>query len=596
MGKNFKLEILQILQKERNRFISASELASLLKLSERTIYRHIKLLNKDLEEKGIKITSTPGLGYQLIGISKDSERLLLSPVTNDINLEGDIQNFIVENLLNNCMVSLESILSTFFISESTLYRIIYSINLTMESSKAKIGIKKANIILKGSNLAKLKFLIGILLSSELNHSTSQYKSIIEDFYRDRNNIKIFLLEDYFSKKLLRDFDRKILEWALFIKMRQTKKRNLRELIQDNDISILLNEFEEINGLKTKEKLFNIVDSSLSIFLSDSFRRENSYSIYVDNLVNHLQTLIKQKLNALYVENKLLSRITEEYPLEYQVSGLMAYQIELAFNLPLNKHDVGFVTLYLATINRNNEFVDRSISTVIISDSLSTGFLCREKVQNYLPMLEVIEVLPEWEVENHDFKKYDLIINLTSSNISEEIPLITISNPFDHELIKQIETKVRELNVIPLNQLELISQDVVILSGQNKEEIIATLLDVDIRDTAEKQIIKRQIIEREKITSTEIGNKVAIPHTIVNKLSETKIIIGIHEEGIIWSKEKVKVIILILFSDKTVAQEQLIRKIYNFTRNTDKLNEFIQNKELRILREYVKGEHYGSTNR
>ena len=596
MGKNFKLDILQILQKERNRFISASELASLLKLSERTIYRHIKLLNKDLEEKGIKITSTPGLGYQLIGISKDSERLLLSPVTNDINLEGDIQNFIVENLLNNCMVSLESILSTFFISESTLYRIIYSINLTMESSKAKIGIKKANIVLKGSNLAKLKFLIGILLSSELNHSTIQYKNIIEDFYRNRNNIKVFLLEDYFSKKLLRDFDRKILEWALFIKMRQTKKRNLRELIQDNDISILLNEFEEINGLKTKEKLFNIVDSSLSIFLTDSFRRENSYSIYVDNLVNHLQTLIKQKSNALYVENKLLSRITEEYPLEYQVSGLMAYQIELAFNLPLNKHDVGFVTLYLATINRNNEFVDRSISTVIISDSLSTGFLCREKVQNYLPMLEVIEVLPEWEVENHDFKKYDLIINLTSSNISEEIPLITISNPFDHELIKQIETKVRELNVIPLNQLELISQDVVILSGQNKEEIIATLLDVDIRDTAEKQIIKRQIIEREKITSTEIGNKVAIPHTIVNKLNETKIIIGIHEEGIIWSKEKVKVIILILFSDKTVAQEQLIRKIYNFTRNTDKLNEFIQNKELRILREYVKGEHYGSTNR
>ena len=596
MGKNFKLDILQILQKERNRFISASELASLLKLSERTIYRHIKLLNKDLEEKGIKITSTPGLGYQLIGISKDSERLLLSPASNDINLEGDVQNFIVENLLNNCMVSLESILSTFFISESTLYRIIYSINLTMESSKAKIGIKKANIVLKGSNLAKLKFLIGILLSSELNHSTIQYKNIIEDFYRNRNNIKVFLLEDYFSKKLLRDFDRKILEWALFIKMRQTKKRTLRELIQDNDISILLNEFEEINGLKTKEKLFNIVDSSLAIFLSDSFRRENSYSIYVNNLVNHLQTLIKQKSNALYVENKLLSRITEEYPLEYQVSGLMAYQIELAFNLPLNKHDVGFVTLYLATINRNNEFVDRSISTVIISDSLSTGFLCREKVQNYLPMLEVIEVLPEWEVENHDFKKYDLIINLTSSNISEEIPLITISNPFDHELIKQIETKVRELNVIPLNQLELISQDVVILSGKNKEEIIATLLDVEIKNTAEKQIIKRQIIEREKITSTEIGNKVAIPHTIVNKLNETKIIIGIHEEGIIWGKEKVKVIILILFSDKTVAQEQLIRKIYNFTRNTDKLDEFIQNKELRILQEYVKGEHYGSINR
>ena len=59
-------------------------------------------------------------------------------------------------------------------------------------------------------------------------------------------------------------------------------------------------------------------------------------------------------------------------------------------------------------------------------------------------------------------------------------------------------------------------------------------------------ILQQILEREKITSTAIGNAVAIPHTILDSLEETKIIVGIKEDGILWEGDIVRLVFLIVF--------------------------------------------------
>ena len=55
-------------------------------------------------------------------------------------------------------------------------------------------------------------------------------------------------------------------------------------------------------------------------------------------------------------------------LEYQVSGLLAYQIELAFDIQLNKNDVGFIALYLATLNKKKDLNGENIKGVIISNT------------------------------------------------------------------------------------------------------------------------------------------------------------------------------------------------------------------------------------
>ena len=61
LSLNEKLSVLQILQKNSNKYITANEIANLLGISERTVYRYIKAVNQDLKDKEVEIVSTPGL-------------------------------------------------------------------------------------------------------------------------------------------------------------------------------------------------------------------------------------------------------------------------------------------------------------------------------------------------------------------------------------------------------------------------------------------------------------------------------------------------------------------------------------------------------
>ncbi|WKK94956.1 PTS sugar transporter subunit IIA [Clostridioides difficile] len=64
-----------------------------------------------------------------------------------------------------------------------------------------------------------------------------------------------------------------------------------------------------------------------------------------------------------------------------------------------------------------------------------------------------------------------------------------------------------------------------------------------RDFIEESSIK-SIIDRENISSTEIGNLVAIPHTIVKGDKKSIIGVGILENPIIWDKQEVQLVFMV----------------------------------------------------
>ena len=57
LSLNEKLSVLQILQKNSNKYITANEIANLLGISERTVYRYIKAVNQDLKAQEVEIVS-----------------------------------------------------------------------------------------------------------------------------------------------------------------------------------------------------------------------------------------------------------------------------------------------------------------------------------------------------------------------------------------------------------------------------------------------------------------------------------------------------------------------------------------------------------
>ena len=157
----------------------------------------------------------------------------------------------------------------------------------------------------------------------------------------------------------------------------------------------------------------------------------------------------------------------------------------------------------------------------------------------------------------------------------------------------IAEKLRDIRQSSVEGVRLLPKAVHQLASISREEVLAELLGQLNVPQEEQGRILQQILEREKITSTAIGNAVAIPHTILDSLEETKIIVGIKDEGILWEGDIVRLVFLIVFAKNEPSQNILFRKIYNFTRDKERVNRLIKDQKIEVLTEYLEGESHGT---
>ena len=198
--------------------------------------------------------------------------------------------------------------------------------------------------------------MGQLLSMKLNHEEG-----LKDIFQLK---KTFIKNNETNidcEKILEEgytvFDRKIIEWSAFVIVCQQYGRKVEsiQLHLENfeDITEIVRMLNVLNSTQTKNVLAQVVQISLTYLLFTHANEKKDEEAYFQRLNKHLISLVKQKQFSINIKNNLLDTIKKDYALEFQVSGLLAYQIELAFDIQLNKNDVGFIALYLATLNKRN---------------------------------------------------------------------------------------------------------------------------------------------------------------------------------------------------------------------------------------------------
>jgi len=129
-----------------------------------------------------------------------------------------------------------------------------------------------------------------------------------------------------------------------------------------DITEIVKMLNDLNSKQTKKVLAQVVETSLTYLLFSNATEKKDEEAYFQRLNKHLISLVKQKQFSINIKNNLLDTIKKDYALEYQVSGLLAYQIELAFDIQLNKNDVGFIALYLATLNKKKDLIHNRVKS------------------------------------------------------------------------------------------------------------------------------------------------------------------------------------------------------------------------------------------
>lgn len=136
---------------------------------------------------------------------------------------------------------------------------------------------------------------------------------------------------------------------------------------------------------------------------------------------------------------------------------------------------------------------------------------------------------------------------------------------------------KEFDYMPFSRLIDHDSMVMDLKSQSREEVLEELADVAFKNKLilDRDFLIRKLKEREDLTSTSIGNGIAIPHLRKPSASiiyEPKVVIGLSPEGIDFGSpdgELTRLFFLIL-SDSEVVHLKILSRLANILRKSESL--------------------------
>ncbi|MEG1462381.1 MAG: PTS sugar transporter subunit IIA, partial [Anaerorhabdus sp.] len=192
-----------------------------------------------------------------------------------------------------------------------------------------------------------------------------------------------------------------------------------------------------------------------------------------------------------------------------------------------------------------------------------------------------------DVIPNDLHRYD--INFIFEDYVDDKEGVCKISPFlnylDLEIINDEILKIQGSNAL-LSMLEK-ENFYPNLDVENKKILLETLLKQlkDKKYLSEKEC--KQLLEREKLTSTEIVLNVAFPHVIVE--GKSFITIATLKHPVFWKNNFVKIIILMGLSKNDNKTRSAIQYLFNRLSNTEIVNRIEKNEKFEKLIKIIKGE-------
>ena len=171
---------------------------------------------------------------------------------------------------------------------------------------------------------------------------------------------------------------------------------------------------------------------------------------------------------------------------------------------------------------------------------------------------MVDTIPWYEFNKNLFENIDLIIT-TIPLVIESKKVIYVKNLLDKDEVKLIEENLYNTNSSNKDILDIFKEELFIKSvdSSNKYDVLEMMTNHLIYLNYIKENVKDEIFKREELASTEIGDLVAVPHTMQDGIEKSFISVAILKKAITWEKEKVQIIFMVGIAKK---DQQLLKSI------------------------------------
>ncbi len=523
------IQILKLLLKNKE-CMTGDNLAVSIGVSSRTIRNDMKDLNRALEDHGASVVSEIGQGYYL-KIEDQEKFLAFQNEMEEQKREKDFKNIIPSE----------------------------------PEDRVKYIISKLLLSILNGRKEKIEFFD---LEEELFISTSTLK-------KDFRNID----------KVLKPYD---------LKISITKKDGVKIVGDEAKIRYCISEYifnskgyfgieenqfyQSIFKEQEIEKILIKIKEETNIDLSDDKQ-------LINGLAMHLSAALQRMRFDMNIRNEFLDSIKNMYPLAFELAVIAGEIIEENFQFRTQENEIGFLAMHFgAALERKglNEKKPRKKAIIVCYAGVATAMLIKEKIeQNFGHKIEVLKTCSQQEVSQELIDQVDLV--LTTAELSElksdKIKKIKLFlDETDIQFIGNIlkEDQKDEIDYRKIFRKELFFYDV---EFKNKEEILEHMTrEMQIRGLISKEGSK-SVFKREEMSTTELGNMVAIPHAMSNDSEEAVVSVMILKKPILWENEKVQVVLLLNVPKSQYNMwEVVFKRLYQYLIGDQGVTKLIKDKD------------------
>lgn len=600
-----------IIELSDSEYVTASELAKILDLNEKTVRTTIGKMRDSLDEYGIEIESKTRKGYHLLIYDKEKYQAFINNdewlSKNDIpNNSKEREEWLLDYLLKqHKFVRIDDLSEMLYVSRSTITNDIRNVEDSLKSYHITL-IRRPNygLHIQGSEFDirncmisqfkdnkwaqrfsdkeenELKEISKILLNNIQNQKVVLSKSMIQEMTSCIYIAKVRYEENYkitvSKNEVVHRIYKPCIEVATNIVEELNEKFHIHLLDSEiyyiainiaarSDYNVLEGELESGVINQARKQATQMLDCVYDMMHLDM--RQNLSLLY--DLISFLIPMDIRMRYGIIAKNPFAEAIKKKYFFAYNVASQAVIPLKKTYFHELPENEIAYLTsIFALFIEQEKDKKKKYNILVICATNMSTSKLLayqyKKKFKKYIDEVYTCEM---YNLDSFDFSKVDYIFTTVEINRVLPKPVLGISAFLEDEEVEKISSilKFKSSNTIADVYSEELFYDNI--KGETKEEILFEICKRIPEKYGIPSDFYEGLLRREEITGTDLAKHVALPHPYETTSDISFACISVLDHPIRWTRQDVQVVILM-----AVAEDEQ-RDLTNFLQL---ISEFIAN--------------------
>ena len=587
-----KLFLILNLLKDTKEYITASEIAEAIGISVRTVMRYMNLLYNS-DETSFRIVSSKTKGYHLEILDANQFAIYQQLQKQRISLTTYQLKILLYIGLSK-EITYHELEEKYNYSTSSISRSIHSINEIISKKEIQIENRKNHLHLVGNEI-KIRNLLSLLLVNDQNlwnYWKSHFINYIES-YRIILKKQSLVLEEpvnfiYLIVSLIRYVNGFKVTLNEMIKIiysyyddlnnqvqvicDELKKRLNIDLDDDECLFILLIIMKPENKITDYNYLCSYIQPMIRESLEEiDFKHCSEFTSdeeLLDSLSYHIASCLENYILLNNVDNELLEQIKINFTNEYCYAIELKELLYLKMNVEIGDADIGYIALHFARSIEKNKTKTLISARILYQKNSTVAKLLKSRIEEKCPDIRIDSIL-KCSTLPDDLQNYDFNF-VFENNYGYSQYLCTITPFLNYQDLDKInQLIIRNRGQAPLLKMIEESNFISNFDVETKEDCLDKLLSLLISKKLLSKLESEKLLERERLTSTEIVSNVAFPHILIQ--GNSFLYIAILKQPILWKTTHIKVVLLMGLNEKDRNDQNAIKYLFNRLKDVETLS-------------------------